>query len=186
MRSYMLVLGLMITTLAACSAPSRADEAKPPEVNAQATDFSLQTLDGEKVQLTKLLEQGPVVLVVLRGYPGYQCPACNAQVGQFLAKAKQFDKASAQVVLVYPGPGKELQAHAAEFIRGKTLPKNVSLVTDPDYTFTKAYGLRWDAANETAYPSTFVVNKDGKFVFAKISHTHGDRAKADDVLKALE
>lgn len=186
MRSYLLVLGLMTTTLAACSAPSRADEAKPPEVNGQVTDFTLQTLDGEKMQLTKLLAEGPVVLVVLRGYPGYQCPVCNVQVGQFLAKAKQFEEADAQVVLVYPGAGKELQSHAAEFIRGKTLPKNVSLVTDPDYAFTKAYGLRWDAANETAYPSTFVVSKDGKFVFVKISHTHGDRAQADDVLKALE
>jgi len=47
------------------------------------------------------------------------------------------------------------------------------------------YGLRWNAPNETAYPSTYVVDKQGKIVFAKTSKSHGGRASADEILKAL-
>ena len=96
--------------------------------------------------------------------------------------AKKFEALNANLVLVYPGPAQGLKAHAQEFIRGKTLPGNFYLVLDPDYDFTVAYGLRWEAKNETAYPSTFVIGQDGKVQFAKISTTHGGRATAEEVL----
>ena len=127
-----------------------------------------------------------MVLIVLRGYPGYQCPVCNAQVGQFLAGARKLAAAKANVVLVYPGEADGLQKHASDFIRGKTLPENVFLTLDPDFKFALSYQLRWNAKNETAYPSTFVVDSDGKIRFAKVSKTHGGRASLDDVLKALD
>lgn len=162
-----------------------ADKAAPPAAGDVARDFTLSTADGESVILSKLTKTGPVVLIVLRGNPGYQCPVCNIQVGQFLANAKKFQAAKTNIVLVYPGPADGLKEHAAEFIRGKTLPENVYLTLDPDFDFTTSYGLRWNAKNETAYPSTFVVDKAGKVKFARISMTHGDRATADEVLKAL-
>ena len=65
------------------------------------------------------------------------------------------------------------------------LPANIVLVTDPDYTVTNLYGLRWDAPHETAYPSAFVLDKKGLIVFEKISHSHGDRLSAEDALKNL-
>jgi thioredoxin-dependent peroxiredoxin len=164
---------------------SQAFSADRPAVGEMAADFSLATVDGEKVELAKLKDKGPVVLIVLRGFPGYQCPVCNAQVGQFLGSAEKFKAAGANVVLVYPGPADKLKEHAQEFVRGKTLPDNFYLALDPDYAFTKAYNLRWEAKNETAYPSTFVIAKDGKITFAKISMSHGDRSKVQDVLQAL-
>jgi peroxiredoxin len=48
------------------------------------------------------------------------------------------------------------------------------------------YGLRWDAPNETAYPSTFVIDKKGKIVFSKVSSTHGDRAINGEIFKVLQ
>lgn len=89
------------------------------------------------------------------------------------------------ILLVYPGESSGLNEHADEFVRGKTLPENVTLVIDPDYEFTNKYNLRWDKKGETAYPSTFVIDEQGKIVFAKISKTHGDRAAVEDLLKAL-
>lgn len=161
------------------------DQPRRPSIGDEAADFELRTLQDEKVKLSKLVADGPVVLIVLRGYPGYQCPACNAQIGQFLAKAKQFDSMKTRVVIVYPGPADGLKRHADEFVRGKSLPENFFLVLDPDYKFTKAYRLRWEAKNETAYPSTFVVDRERKIQFVKISMTHGGRASADEVLKVL-
>lgn len=55
------------------------------------------------------------------------------------------------------------------------LPSNLSLVIDPDYTFTNLYGLRWDAPHETAYPSTFLIDRSGVIFYRKISQEHGDR-----------
>jgi thioredoxin-dependent peroxiredoxin len=126
-----------------------------------------------------------VVLVVLRGYPGYQCPLCTKQVGELIGKADDFKKAGAQVVLVYPGPADKLKEHAAEFVKGKDYPAHFTLLLDPDYSFTEEYNLRWDAKGETAYPSTFVLDGKRKVTFAKVSVQHGDRAKVADVLKAV-
>jgi peroxiredoxin len=162
-----------------------AGDGKPPSVGDKAPDFTLSTLKDEPVKLRTLLTEGPVVLVVLRGFPGYQCPLCNAQAGQFLGKSQKFADAKVRLVFVYPGPSDALKEHAAEFIRGKTLPENAYLLLDPAYKFTSAYRLRWDAQNETAYPSTFVIGSDQKVLFAKVSKTHGDRASAEDVLKSL-
>ena len=158
----------------------------PPVVGEMAKDLELASIDGEQVKLSQLTKQGPVVLVVLRGFPGYQCPICNAQVGAFLGRAKDLQAAGARVVLVYPGPSKGLQNHATEFIRGKTLPDNFYLLLDPDYKFTSAYRLRWNAPKETAYPSTFVIDSQNRIVFAHVSKTHGDRAKVAAVLETLD
>lgn len=183
---------LAFVVLAAVALPTgervwAADKDKParPAVGDEAVDFELKTLDAESVKLSKLVADGPVVLIVLRGYPGYQCPVCTAQVGQFLSNAKKFDAAKARVVMVYPGSADGLKKQAEDFVRGKTLPDNFYLVLDPDYEFTKAYHLRWEAKNETAYPATFVIDRERKIQFAKISMSHGGRASADEVLKAL-
>jgi peroxiredoxin len=151
-----------------------------------APDFALDSLDGGKVTLSALAQQGPVVLVVLRGYPGYQCPICSAQVGDLMSKSREFQDARARVVLVYPGPSEGLKQRAGEFISGKTLPENFQILLDPGYTFTNSYGLRWDAPKETAYPSTFVIDGTRTIRFAKISRSHGGRAKAAEILEALK
>ncbi len=150
-----------------------------------APDFELKNLKSENIKLSVLSDKGPVILVALRGFPGYQCPICTVQVGQLIAKAEQFAKANARVLLVYPGPSEGLKARADEFVRGKDIPANFHLVLDPDFKFTNRYGLRWKAAGETAYPSTFVLDTRRKVLFAKVSRSHGDRAKVDDVLAAL-
>jgi hypothetical protein len=57
--------------LLAVSLPSVA---ATPSVGQRAPDFTLSTPTGEQLSLSALTSQGNVVLIVLRGYPGYQCP----------------------------------------------------------------------------------------------------------------
>ena len=90
------------------------------------------------------------------------------------------------MVLVYPGPAEKLKEHAEDFISGKGLPPDFLFVTDPEMKFVSAWGLRWNAERETAYPSTFIVDREGKIRFARISKTHGDRASVSEVLRALK
>jgi len=157
----------------------------PPQVGSMAPDFTLKTLDDQSVRLSDLAAKSEVVLVVLRGWPGYQCPFCTRQAHDFVSHKEKFKADGVQVLMVYPGPADDLKAHATEFLQDKNWPKDFLLALDPDYSFTKTYGLRWDAPTETAYPSTFIIGKDGKVTFAHVSKQHGDRVRAETVLKAL-
>ena len=174
----------LIATLAV-AAGARAADPEPPKVGDEAAAFTLQSIGGETVALKDLTGDGPVVLAVLRGYPGYQCPICSRQVRELINNNQKFDEAGAQVAMVYPGPSDQLQTRAEEFLGNQALPENFTLLLDPDYEFTNAYNLRWDAPQETSYPSTFVLGPDGVVRYAKVSMTHGDRAPVAEVLKAL-
>jgi thioredoxin-dependent peroxiredoxin len=160
--------------------------AATPQVGEAAPNFSLRTLDDKVVELKALTAKRPVVLVVLRGWYGAQCPLCSRQVNDFMTKAADFAARGVQVVMVYPGPSDQLKAHAQEFLGNKDWPADFLYVLDPDYTFTHAYGLRWDAPRETAYPSTFIIDRAGRVRFAHVSKTHGNRVSAAAALAAVD
>ncbi|HRX85044.1 MAG TPA: redoxin domain-containing protein, partial [Phycisphaerae bacterium] len=183
---------LLLTLLAGAPAwaadgagKSSAEADRAPAVGDAAPDFALTTLDGATIRLSELIRQGPVVLVELRGWVGYQCPVCSRQVGDLVAHAAEFRKAGARVVLVYPGPKEQVGDRAREFMRATELPDGFTFVTDPDMAFTGFWGLRWAADGENAYPATFVIDPAGKVRYAEISHSHGGRASAEDVLRVL-
>lgn len=184
---HTLFAGLLIVAFAAlvlADAPA-TQPAAPPAVGEAARDFTLNQIDGKSIQLSELTKQGPVVLLMLRGWVGYQCPICTRQVGDFIANADKLKAAGAQVVLVYPGAKDLVQGKAEEFVAGKSLPEGFHFLIDPDLKVVNQYNLRWNAPNETAYPSTFVFDKNGIVRFSKISHSHGDRSSADDVEQTL-
>ena len=177
---------IMAAALCIGAAHGPVAAAEPPKVGQQAPDFQLRTPSGEPIQLSKRIGDSTVALVILRGYPGYQCPYCQKQVHDFIEHAAEFAKKNAAVILVYPGPPASLDRHAKEFLAQQaSLPANVVLVTDPDYTVTKRYDLRWDAPSETAYPSTFILDRHGSILFEKISKEHGDRTMASEILPRI-
>jgi peroxiredoxin len=161
------------------------DPQATPKVGERARDFTLQSLDGSAVRLADEIARGPVVLVVLRGWPGYQCPFCTTQFSDYLKNAANFDARGAHVLFVYPGPAADLQEHAAAFLASRPMPQGFRFLLDPDYAMIGAYGLRWNAPKETSYPSTFVIDRHAMVAFAKTSRSHGDRVAADAVLTVL-
>ena len=183
-RKILLLLAGLLTGLI----QSQTFAAEIPKSGDKAPDFALKTLDDQTVRLSELTAKSKVVLIVLRGWPGYQCPICDRQVQEFIKSASEFAEAKARVVFVYPGPADGLKAHAKEFAewKGKQWPKEVLYVLDPDYAMVNAYALRWDAPRETAYPSTFVLDAKGIIHSATVSKSHGGRATAADVLKQIK
>ncbi len=175
------IVGSLLVTVAGSSLVA----ATPPKIGAVAPNFTLETLDQKRVELKALVSERSVVLVALRGWVGYQCPMCTRQVHDFVSHAAEFAKHNVQVVMVYPGPADDLKAHAQEFLQDKQWPPDFLFVVDPDYTFTNAFGLRWNAPKETAYPSTFIIDRDGRVRFAHVSHSHSDRVGAQAALDAL-
>jgi len=165
--------------------PATESSPHPPAIGDKVADFALNTLDEKTIRLSDLTKNGPVVLIELRGWVGRQCPICNRQVGEFLSHSKEILATGARVVLIYPGPTDKLKDHAEDFISGKGLPDGVFFVIDPDMKFVSDWDLRWDAPGETAYPSTFVIDRQGIVRFSKISHSHGNRATSGEVLQVL-
>jgi peroxiredoxin len=156
-----------------------------PKVGEKAPDFTLVQIDGKKLTLAVELQSGPVVLIVGRGWVGYQCPFCNRQFGDFLKAANDLATEGAQVIWVYPGPTDQVQKRAEEFAAGKPFPANFRFVLDPNYAFTLSYDLRWNAPQETAYPSTFVIDRAGIVRYALVSKSHGGRSTASNVIAEL-
>ena len=178
-------LGVSPAQTAAQMAPMKMETGPTPAVGQRAPDFALTALDGSTVRLSEQTAHGPVVLVVLRGWPTYQCPFCTRQFGEFLAHGSDLEATGARVLFVYPGPADGLKDHAQALVADRPLPGNFRILVDPDYRFTQAYGLRWEAPKETAYPSTFVLDARGNVTFARTSRAHGDRVPVADVLTAL-
>jgi peroxiredoxin len=157
-----------------------------PAVGAIAPDFKLKTPEGTDVQLSKWSQGQIPIVIMLRGFPGYQCPYCQKQVHDFVSHAPAFAAKGAAVLLVYPGATSGLGDHAKEFLSTQDpLPANMILVMDPDFQVTNLYGVRWDAPNETAYPSIFILDKSRRILFERISHSHGDRISAQETLNHL-
>ena len=161
--------------------------AEPVAVGDSAIDFTLPIVSGEgELQLSDEYAQGPVVLVVLRGYPGYQCPLCSEQVGSLVKAAEQLEELAQRVILVYPGEPSLLEQHAEEFMGANVLPAPLVLVRDPGMKMVSDWNLRWTAPRETAYPATFIIDRQGKVRWAKISRSHGDRSTAEEILSELK
>lgn len=181
-----LCLGVFVaafTVALVAATPETLARDTPIVVGDAAPSVTVSTYTGRDLDLGEALAGRTAVLVALRGYPGYQCPLCSRQATEYIGLAKQFADAGVLVVLVYPGEADGLAERANEFLADRSLPQPVLLAIDPDYEFTTAYGIRWDAPRETAYPATFVV-KDGEVVWAKVSNTHGGRVKASAALAA--
>lgn len=181
-----MVLRVLTVAMACCvSGLYTANGALPPQQGDTAPDFTLKTLEGKSVTLHQLTAKSRVVIVVLRGYPGYQCPICDRQVHDLIRHADQLKERDVKLLFVYPGPAKQLETHAKEFLENKGWPSEFLFVIDPDFTFTSAYGVRWVAPNETAYPSTFIISRSAKVQFAHVSKQHGGRVYGEELLKLL-
>lgn len=187
--NYILIINFIIFFFIAAS--FAADIEKGPKEGSKINEIIGTTINGADFKLSKHVEKGSVVLVMLRGFPGKQCPVCSTQVAGYIAKAEEFRKQrNTPVVFIYPGKVESLAKRAKEFTapleEEVDLPGNFIFVIDHDYLITNQLNLRWDDPNETAYPAALVIDHDGYVQYAKVSDNHGDRATADEVLEFLD
>ena len=75
---------------------------EPPAVGDRTPALELKGYNSETVKLDEAIRKGPFVVVVLRGNPGYQCPLCTRQAGEFPAAAGKPEAANATLIMVYP------------------------------------------------------------------------------------
>ncbi len=162
-----------------------------PKEGDQMPEITGTTMNGADFQLSKLIEKGTVVMIMLRGFPSYQCPVCSTQVAGYIAKAEDFEaQRNTPVVFIYPGEVKDLDKRAKEFTapleKEVDLPSNFIFVIDSGYKIVNQLGLRWDAPKETAYPAAFVIDHKGYIQYANVSDSHRGRASAQEILEFLD
>lgn len=177
-RWFLLPLVLLAVSLTSSAATPTAGETAP--------DFTLPTINGARLTLSTLTGRSTVVLVLLRGYPGYQCPFSQQLFDSYQQQAANLAAMGAEVVFVYPGSdGKDLSEDALQMTGTALLPSNVHVVLDPNYSFTNLYGLRWNAANQTVYPTTFVLNREGMVYFVHKGLSASDQTRVTDTLAVV-
>lgn len=179
--SFLIMLG---TVTAPAAEPDAAS--KRLKVGEKVKDFELPIVgENDYLRLSNEYEQGPVVVVVLRGYPGYQCPICNRQVSALISRARRLSQEARRVVLVYPGQSAKLEKRAEQFMGSRRLPEPLVMVRDEGMRMIREWGLRWDAPRETAYPATYVIDRNGRIAWTKVSQSHAGRSSAEEILHAL-
>lgn len=135
-----------------------------------------------------MAKRSKAAVIFLRGWNGYQCPACSAQTYSFIEQAEAFKERGYELIFIYPNHGttEETSTKAKEFAAELDLPEHLHFVEDPGVEVGKAYGLLWDAPKETVYPAFYVLDADLKVLHKNVSQTHGGRVKADQALTILD
>ena len=180
-------LAIALSLLSACALGEDAVRSMPLPVGDKAINFELPTVGSDSyIDLEKEYAEGHVVVIVLRGYPGYQCALCRSQVSAMINRAKALAAVAHRVILVYPGEAEGLERRADQFVSSRSFPEPLVLVQDPGMEMVNAWGLRWNAPRETAYPATYIIKSNGRVAWQKISSSHSGRTTADEIIKQLK
>ena len=160
------------------------DDAKTnAQIAARELELTFVDSKGQPVDLRAYRGKKNVVLVVMRGYPGYVCPNCTAQTSRLLGNYKEFVKRDTEVVVVFPGPTDHLQ----EFVTRSQTEANIKaapfpIVLDNDFKAVDRLGIRGDLAK----PATFIVDKEGQVRFAYVGENSIDRPSLKAILNQLD
>lgn len=174
--------------------------ARAKQVGDKAPDFTLKNAVGEKVSLSKLLEEGPVVLTWYRG--GW-CPYCNIALAALQEELPAIKDAGATLVALSPElPDKTLD----------TKQKNelgFEVLSDLNHEVAKDYGIVFKLtpkvrelykgffdlteyngkeAGDDSLPlaATYIIGTDGTIDWAFLDADYRKRAEPADIVAFLE
>ena len=152
---------------------------------------------GNTLELSKLLQDGPVVLFF---YRGTWCPYCNKYVSQFQDSLQFILDKGANVIAVTPETPEYVDVMVST--QGVTF----SILSDTTNSILKAYkvnfkdkgmkkffhkisyGKRYSDANITntlPIPATYIIGTDGKIKWRYFRDDHKVRASVVEILKNL-
>ena len=149
--------------------------------------INLEDYDGKK--LTSDDWKGGKRLVIF--YRGNWCPICTAQVNELGDYEKDFEELGLKVTLISP------QSHQKSKNHAKKVGMNYDFLVDVDNSAAKALGiLHTDGVpkgfevlgydTDVPKPTTFVLNEEGKVVFADLTTNYRLRTNPVDIISALK
>jgi len=172
---------------------------KAVDVGDVMPDFNLPNATGSVVNLSALLQKGPVVINFYRG--GW-CPFCNLEFKALHEHLPEIQRYGATLIGIAPEtPDTTLatiEKHDLKFEvlcdQGNQLAEKFGLVMMVDEAVRPLYeqwGLDIPAANgddsfKLPIPATYVVNMDGVVKAAYIDKNYTQRMEPSEIIKALE
>jgi peroxiredoxin len=163
--------------------PGRDDAQTNANVAAGALEITLTDSKGQPIDLKKYRGQKNIVLVVMRGYPGYVCPNCSAQTSRLIRHYSEITARDAEVLVVFPGPSE----HLKDFVsvsqnQAANAEVPFPVLLDEKFTLVDRLGIRGNLAK----PSTYILDKQGDVRFAFVGATSADRPSVKALLQQLD
>ena len=170
------------------------------DLNQSAPSFELPNQQGQSVQLTELLEKGPVVVTF---YRGSWCPYCNLQLRALQARLPEIHELGAQLVAISPqvpdGSMSENEISNMDFV----------VLSDQNADVAASYGVAWQVptfllehmrvdrgldlesvnngnSSILPIPATFVLDKQGKVIWRYVDVDYRTRSEPEDIINALK
>lgn len=151
------------------------------------SDLRFSDEDGNEVQLSEVMTREYLVLVVTRGWFGGVCFYCASQTSRWARRFDELDPYDAQLVAIFPTESEKDNDRVDELSnrikRGDIPNENVPfpILLDVNLTGVDQLGIR----AELAKPSTYIVDRSGRVVFAYVGESIADRPTVDSILQQL-
>ena len=168
-------------------------------VGATAPAFDLPDHDGKIISSSALLAKGKLVLCFIRGR---WCPFCVGQMEAMNLILPQIQQAGATLVAISPQTVKQ------SFFMHDQHKLRFPLLSDADNKVARQFGLtyRVPAPQEEVYrrafvnlpftngddtwelpiPATYILDRDGRILFASANEDYTERPEPGDIVCALE
>ena len=143
--------------------------------------------DGSEVELSDVMQREYLVLVITRGWYGGVCFYCASQTSRWARRFDELDPYDAQLAVIFPTETVEDTDKLDELnkrIKGGEIPnENVPfpILLDINLTGVDQLGIR----AELAKPSTYIIDRKGRVLFAYVGESVADRPTVDSVLSQL-
>jgi peroxiredoxin len=176
----------------------KQQEIVPLPVGSPSPAFELKDHNGKLASSAALLTQGRLVVFFLRGR---WCPFCVGQLEAMTLNAEDIKQAGASVVAISPQNVHQSflmhDQHKPKFLllsdAGNQVARQFGLVYKvPDYQqsiYKKAFVnlpfANGDASWELPIPATFVIDREGKIVYASANADYTERPEPAEILRAV-
>jgi cytochrome c biogenesis protein CcmG/thiol:disulfide interchange protein DsbE len=137
----------------------------------RAPDFTLRTLQGDRIRLTEALERGPVIL----DFWATWCRPCRQALPQLQALYERYREAGLTVLAVSVDDPRS-QPKIAPFARSQEL--TFPILTDGEKRAGRLYRI-------TAVPTTFLISPEGRIVALHRGYRKGDIMLLEKQVRAL-
>ncbi|KAA3609703.1 MAG: AhpC/TSA family protein [Calditrichaeota bacterium] len=169
------------------------------QVGDLAPHFEGIDQNGDKIILSTLIQEGPVVLFF---YRGFWCPYCNAYLNQLQDSLQMIENKGANVLAITP----EQEEYVKETIEKTTA--SFSIISDKKLEIMKSYKVDFEVTEGKAFsynlfgmdiketnvdgsktlpvPATYIINTLGIIEYAHFNPDYKDRASVVEILQSLK
>lgn len=175
------------------------DDAKGLEVGHVVENFTAIDVNNNSFSLEKTLENGPVVLIFIRGQ---WCPVCNRHMNTIQDSLKYIQEKGAQVVVISPEKPeyieKTIEKSKAEFTvlydEGQKISDYFDVTFNPDGKTKLMYNTmlgaklkesHTDDSERLPIPATFIIDKNKKIIWRQFDPDYKNRSTVKEIIEAL-